>query len=239
MRRRAETPATPESTPGPTPEPTPERVPTRDRLLRVAERLFALEGIDAVSMRRIGIEAGQRNKSALQYHFGDKDNLIRAIFAHRMGEINTRRQSMLDDILARGSGDNLHNLVSAVIVPFAEQLDDDNGGSHYVRFSAQLFAQGRAMALLPDRQPWTDALHALLEMIRRQLPGYTEAVVVERLALMADQVVHATAAKERQLAGLRPAQRRRRITTFVDNLVDYSVGGLTAPVRGHEGTSSV
>ena len=37
MRRRAETPATPESTPGPTPEPTPERVPTRDRLLLVAE----------------------------------------------------------------------------------------------------------------------------------------------------------------------------------------------------------
>ena len=116
MRRRTETQA------------TPERVPTRDRLLRVAEQLFALEGIDAVSMRRIGIEAGQRNKSALQYHFGDKDNLIRAIFAHRMGEINARRQSMLDDILARGAGGDLHKLVSAVIVSFAEQLDQGNGG---------------------------------------------------------------------------------------------------------------
>jgi hypothetical protein len=49
---------------------------TKERLLRTAERLFALRGIDAVSMRSICAEAGQRNNTALQYHFGDKQNLV-------------------------------------------------------------------------------------------------------------------------------------------------------------------
>src|SRR3546814_12227805 len=68
---------------------------TRERILDTAERLFAEHGIDGVSIARITAEAGQRNASALQYHFGTRTDLIREIFARRMAVVNARRLELL------------------------------------------------------------------------------------------------------------------------------------------------
>ena len=48
---------------------------TRDRLLRAAEYLFARSGID-VPIREIHERAGQRNASALHYHFGGRPAVL-------------------------------------------------------------------------------------------------------------------------------------------------------------------
>ncbi|MET0908751.1 MAG: helix-turn-helix domain-containing protein, partial [Ilumatobacteraceae bacterium] len=54
------------------------------RIVEVAERLFALHGIDGVSLRQIAAAAGTANNSAVNYHFGSKDGLITAIFQYRL-----------------------------------------------------------------------------------------------------------------------------------------------------------
>src|SRR5687768_8084123 len=56
---------------------------TRELLVRTAEQLFAERGIDAVSLREIGQVAGQGNNAAIQYHFGDREALVLAIFEYR------------------------------------------------------------------------------------------------------------------------------------------------------------
>ena len=54
---------------------------TIERLLTTAQQLFAREGIYQVPLKRIVERAGQRNASALHYHFGGRDALLHA-FAH-------------------------------------------------------------------------------------------------------------------------------------------------------------
>jgi len=203
---------------------------TKERLLRSAERLFALHGIDAVSMRSICAEADQRNNTALQYHFGDKQNLVEAILADRMGSINERRHATLEQIRSDGCEGDLHCLVAALVTPFTDQLCDDAGGRDYVRFAAQLFSRGDAVALLAERRPWTEAFHAIVDLIRACLADVPEDVMAGRLTLMASQLVHATAAKEYELAESGPRQRSQSVERFAGDLVDYVVGGLTAPV---------
>src|SRR5436190_20788129 len=51
---------------------------TRDKLLRAALHLFARQGLD-VPLRDINELAGQRNASALHYHFGGRPELLKAI----------------------------------------------------------------------------------------------------------------------------------------------------------------
>src|SRR3954467_14037445 len=51
---------------------------TRDKLLRAALHLFARQGLD-VPLRDINEFAGQRNASALHYHFGGRPELVQAI----------------------------------------------------------------------------------------------------------------------------------------------------------------
>jgi AcrR family transcriptional regulator len=54
---------------------------TKEKLIRAAERLFAEKGLAGVSVRDITLAAGARNQSALHYHFGCMEDLIREILS--------------------------------------------------------------------------------------------------------------------------------------------------------------
>src|SRR5690242_21868678 len=58
--------------------PVAESDSTSDKLLRAALHLFARQGLD-VPLRDINELAGQRNASALHYHFGGRPELVQAI----------------------------------------------------------------------------------------------------------------------------------------------------------------
>ena len=52
-------------------------VATRTRLMRAMERLCAQHGVENVTVRAVVEAAGQKNESALQYHFKNREGLIR------------------------------------------------------------------------------------------------------------------------------------------------------------------
>ena len=67
---------------GQRPEAQPEpATTTRDRLVVAAAHLFARHGIEEVPLRDVALLAGQRNASAVQYHFDGRWDLIAAILA--------------------------------------------------------------------------------------------------------------------------------------------------------------
>ena len=68
---------------------------TRERLLDSAQHLFAREGIHQVPLKRIVQHAGQRNASALHYHYGDRDGLLHAIIVRHDDRIQAERKEML------------------------------------------------------------------------------------------------------------------------------------------------
>jgi AcrR family transcriptional regulator len=204
---------------------------TKMQLLRTAERLFARDGIDAVSMRSICAEAGQRNNAALQYHFGDKQKLIETILEARMKAVDVGRASILERIRSEKREHDLHELVGALIRPFTAQLCDEKGGGHdYVCFAAQLFSRGNPIELLATRRSWGESLHAIIGLIRECLSDLPEDVVDGRLAMLAAQMVHATAARGAELSRVGGQERDRSVAIFTVDLVDYMVGGLTARV---------
>ena len=62
------------------------------RLVLTGERLFAIRGIEGVSLRQIAAEAGSGNNSAVHYHFKSKEGLIRAIFRYRLPQLISERR---------------------------------------------------------------------------------------------------------------------------------------------------
>jgi AcrR family transcriptional regulator len=121
--------------------PNPET--TKQRLVSAAEDLFAARGIDGVSLREINTAAGQRNSTALQYHFVDRGGLVRAVLAKHHGDIELLRHEMLDLYEEVGEGD-LRALAGALVRPSATKLRDADGGRAYLRIHAQVVN-------LPDR----------------------------------------------------------------------------------------
>ena len=88
---------------------------TRALLLRTAERLFAERGLSEVSNRQIVEAAGQANNSALAYHVGTRDDLLRAISASHSEPIVRHTREMLD--AARGAREPREH-VACMVLPY-------------------------------------------------------------------------------------------------------------------------
>lgn len=112
---------------------------TRERIIDAAERLIADRGLDAVSLRMITSEANTANATAIQYHFGDRVGLVRAVLARRRPAVERRRHAMLDDIGASDVHD-LRQLAAAFVRPLASELDD---GAGYLQLLSDLAHQPR------------------------------------------------------------------------------------------------
>ena len=116
---------------------------TRNRLIDAAESLFAEHGVAGVSLREINRAAGAKNAVAVQYHFGDREGILRAINAKHFPAIDARRHAMLDEYEAQGE-DDIRALAAAWVRPLTSKLDDTSGGLAYLQIYAEL------MTLLPS-----------------------------------------------------------------------------------------
>lgn len=104
------------------------------QLIDAAERLAAQQGLAALSVRAVQVAAGQRNKSAVSYHFGSKEGLVEAVVARRMGTAGERRRALLDEL---GPAASRRGLVEALVVPLAEHVTAGSQPSYWARFLLQ------------------------------------------------------------------------------------------------------
>lgn len=116
---------------------TAQSAATRVRLIKTAEQLFAERGIEGVSLSDINLAAGQKNKNATHYHFGDKRGLLQAILDKHQPALILRRDQLLDE-LATGDNFTVAGVVRALLYPMAEKLFDGDGGREYIRIAAEL-----------------------------------------------------------------------------------------------------
>jgi len=107
---------------------------TRILLIEAAERLIAEKGLADVSTREILHEAGQRNQSALQYHFGSKNGLIGATINERTIQIDKRRQELLAAIKTTPT---LRQIIEVMVLPLMELIQNDAAGKNYLIFLSQ------------------------------------------------------------------------------------------------------
>jgi len=109
---------------------------TRTAILICAEELFAERGIDGVTLREIARTAGQSNVSAVQYHFGSKEQLVSAILDRHQDVIDERRRVLLDDQERAGAMHDLDGLMAVLVQPVAAELDSPSGRA-YLRIQAE------------------------------------------------------------------------------------------------------
>jgi AcrR family transcriptional regulator len=111
--------------------------PSRLRLVGAATRLFAQHGIDGVTLKDIVAAAGQKNQSAIQYHFGDKDGLIAAALGARFQVIDARRVALIAAAGTAPPAARRQAVMRATVEPLVEEAEGHPDGPDYIRFVAQ------------------------------------------------------------------------------------------------------
>lgn len=97
------------------PDPDTRGAGTRAQLILAAMQLFSAHGFDGVSTRTISAAAGA-NQAAINYHFGGKSGLYRAVITHITEEVRRRMGPVAEasvSLLAAEPG-NRRNIAEAV-----------------------------------------------------------------------------------------------------------------------------
>ena len=156
---------------------------TRDQILDAAERLIGELGIDGASVRAI-TEAAGANLAAVNYHFGSKEGLVRAVFERRLVPINRERLRMLDRCTEGDDREpSLECIVRAFVKPPLEVLRGDHASSFGRCMIRALADPGEQMRLLLV-EAFEEVVGRFAEALGRALPSETSEGVFWRFHFM-------------------------------------------------------
>lgn len=197
---------------------------TRQDLLVTAEQLFAERGIAAVPLRDIGIAAGQKNHAVVQYHFGDRESLLREIIAYRAAVSEKLRVEMFADLMTRGQP-QVADLVRVFILPLAAHLEER---SHYLAFMSRYITERGGYTGLDASMGIPSAtVSTLRSLLGRLLPDYPVDVLEERWMVTMTSTIHTLARYQAVLiSGTKLASP---IDDLLEDLVRFLTAGLEAP----------
>ncbi len=193
---------------------------TRLRLIAAAQALFAQRGVHQATTREILAAAGQRNVSALTYHFGSREQLLLAILERHNVGLELRRVARL---VEPAEAMPTRDLVCALVVPFASCLDTADGRD-YLRIVAQLTDLFPLWRTPPVSAPH---LNRVLEILEGRAGGMA---AVRRQRVVAMMMLMTTASAERARAVDEGAVVELDPDVFVSGLADMIVALLEAPV---------
>ncbi|MFJ5172441.1 TetR/AcrR family transcriptional regulator [Streptomyces griseoviridis] len=199
---------------------------TRVALMAAAERLFAEHGLGAVSNRQIAEAAGQRNVTAVSYHFGGRTGLLRAIMTDHGERVDVIRGR---HVRAVGASDAVRDWVGCLVRPVPEHLAELGSPSWNARFSVQVMADPALRSLVTEEalaRPW---LSKVLDGLHRCLAELPAEVRLVRGEMGRHLITQICAERERALAQGDPVRHGSWDRT-ADALTDAIVGLLTAPV---------
>lgn len=194
---------------------------TRAQLIRAAERLFAERGVDSVSLREINREADQRNATALQYHFGDRQGLIRSILAKHELMVESSRNQMLDEIEKDGEPD-LGCFAAALVLPAAEKLSDRDGGRAYLRIVGELINSYRPKVDPVEKNDNSESLNRWRAMVEHEMSPLAVDPLHSRFTARRIMCI--------ELARRAESPRRKDDRLFVSHLIDLVTAILGAPI---------
>lgn len=210
---------------------------TREALLLAGEELMGWRGIEAVSVRDINARAGQKNTSAIRYHFDNKEGLLEAILDDRMVHLDRLRADALAGLLTQGTASTkkttppVAELVRVLILPLAHMVIVHEPWQNYILLLAQIVsAQGASY------QPLWHGKHdgtavAIIQLCRTQQPDLDPVHWEQRVR---DMMTFTIGSLCERVYTARQAGRDRRLTDeqYLAHLLGMATLMLTAPPLG-------
>ena len=182
--------------------------------------------MDQVSLRYIVREAGQRNQSALQYHFGNRDGLITALISRRQGQLEARRAELVRKALSENKNPGLREVCALQArAPFLLCREQASFREFLGVFGQQLLSSDRDFLDIEVNQD-APSLFRLWELALK----HVDHQPLELLTLRVENSHGAALLAISRRAKCKDSFRGRRAELFFNNLVDQITAMLLAPI---------
>ena len=198
---------------------------TRTQLIRAAESLIAKKGIENVSVREIVREAGQKNESALQYHFKSRDGLIIALQTQRIEQLESRRSALVAQYLHENPEPGLRDACALLIqAPFLLCREDKTFREYLGAFGQQMMTSGQTVSQILAKQQ--SSSFAQLNKILHNATKHLDNEIFElRFEAVSSFLLLSLSRRARDGGSF----RGRHAEIFFNNLADLMAAMLSAP----------
>ena len=200
----------------------------KQALLDAAAVLMDERGVDNVTVQDISQASGHRNRSAVQYHFGSRDAVIRAVISQTMEPIAAERNLLLDHLETTGSPLTARSALEVVVLPLARQLRTPEG-RRYFRIAAQLINHPRFMTDARDAIAINTSIARCAAYILPTLDHLPPLIAAERTSQVTGFIIRACSDQSRLIDSDPPARPVLSVDDFTVNMVDIILAILETP----------
>jgi AcrR family transcriptional regulator len=212
--------------------PMQPRLDRKADILLAAEKLFAQRGYHAVSIRDIAQEAGVP-LALVGYHYGPKQDLFYAIFAHWNTTIEERLQELKQAISAGQNTHLLPRIIGAFVGPVLRMRASSEGEYYALLVARELFH-------VHDQHDESDRVlraffdplaHAFIDALNLALPYATRGQIAWGYQFALGALLHHIS--DDRIARLSKGQSVPCDPHAAALLIRFIVGGLRAALPKH------
>jgi AcrR family transcriptional regulator len=215
---------------------TEARVATRDtqeRILDAAERLFGENGFPATSLRRITSEAGV-NVAAIHYHYGSKEELLRAVIDRRVGPVNEKRLKLLEELTAGSRSPSLEQVLRSFLQPALELGHDlEREGASLRRVVGRLYSEPLDLVQSIIQQEFGELLRRYVQVLEAILPDCSETEVRWRMQFAVGAMLHILTGNAASMGSAVPPTAEPP-GVILEQMVSFLAAGFRAPAAARE-----
>jgi len=206
---------------------------TKERLLDAGEQFFARDGYHCTSLRTL-TKGAQVNLAAVNYHFGSKEGLLRAVIKRRLVPLNQVRTKRLQEVKEKARQEMRRpepgEVLRAFIEPTFAFKDSGPGARNFITLIGRAFSEPDDTVRTIFMELIDPLFHLFSDILAESLPDLPKAVFRWRLhfiiGAMAHTLLGATASHIRRESDMpSPAPAK-----LVDMFVAFVTAGIQAPL---------
>jgi len=205
---------------------------TKNKILDAAEQLFADKGFNGTSLREITSQA-EVNLAAVNYHFGSKKELIKAVMSRYMNELSPRLESALDALIQNDTPPSLVEVFSAFIEPLLSLNDfKENGTSNFLQLLGRGYtdSQGFLRWFLTTQYP--NVISYFVNAVQRAYPELTPEEMFWRLHFTMGTVVFTMSSSDALIdIAQNDFDNNIDISGVIERVIPYVAAGVAAPIN--------
>jgi AcrR family transcriptional regulator len=149
---------------------------TRGQIVEAAEKIFADKGFRAMTLRAV-TKAAEVNLASVNYHFGSKTNLMRAIIERRMQPINAERIRRLDSLVAEHAPASvpLNDIFEALFRPlFAHAITEKGNDQTFMKMVGRAVTEPADFMRKMHKEFFAQLSLRFLTELKRSCPELSE-----------------------------------------------------------------
>lgn len=203
---------------------------TRLRIIRAAEKEFADAGYAGASLRKIMADAGV-SVSLVNYHFGNKPGLLRAIFELKVAPLNKQRYDLLQAAVKANTKPKLDDLLRGYFLPsFRIGLRQKPQADHFSRLVSRIGSDNSKIAREMMHEFFDDYQRTFITALKRSLPTLNEENIFWRLHCLLCIITHTVNNPDRIYVLSKGRCDLHEVDYAFDHLLPFLIAGLEAPM---------